>query len=119
MLAFLWAAAAGNYGVQIMLLVVGVLLGVLLLGLVELSFLGYLKLRELRQLWASPNPLVEPENEPDATPEPPAAGRPPYTRAPHLRSVPSSLPAASRNHHTVNAYATLRRNANTDNDLSA
>ena len=118
----LLAAAVTNsgYGAQIILFILGILLGMLLLGLGELSFLGFLKFRELRQLWVAPRPATEPEDDYLPDPEPPAENRQPVTHRPHLRVVASPAPVAARNGHAPHAQAALRRNAGyDDNDFSA
>ena len=117
----LLAAAVTNsgYGAQIILFILGILLGMLLLGLGELSFLGFLKFRELRQLWVAPKPASEPDDDCFTDPEPPAESRQPVTRRPHLRVVASPPPGAARNGHAPHANAALRRNAGYDDDRSA
>ena len=114
------AVTNSGYGAQIILFILGLVLGMLLLGLGELSFLGYLKFRELRQLWVAPKPETEPEDDYLPDPEPSTENRKPVTHRPHLRVVASpSPPVASRNGHAPTANAALRRNAGYDDDLRA
>jgi hypothetical protein len=112
----LWATTPpGGYGEQLITLAFGWLLGVLFLGLCELSFLGYLKLCELRAVWFPPQVAAETEDDFDTRPEPPAASQP-VSPTPPLPLVSMSAPAASRNGQQPNAYAALCRNASHDGD---
>lgn len=104
-------AATASYATQIMLLGLGIVLGMLLLGVCQLSFLGYLKGRELWRLWRLPQAGAVSEDSPLTAPEPPAESRSSMPHKPHLRAVASLAPAASRNGQALNARAALRRNA--------
>ena len=113
------AVTNGGYAAQIIIFGLGIVLGLLLLGLGELSFLGFLKFRELRQLWVVARPATEPKDDYLPDPEPPAESRQPVLHRPHLRVVASPVPATTRNGQAPNAQAALRRNAGYDDDLSA
>ena len=114
------AVTNGGYAAQIIIFGLGIVLGMLLLGLGELSFLGYLKFRELRQLWVAPKPAPEPDDDYLPDPESLAESRQPVIHRPHLRVVASPVPATTRNGQAPHANAALRRNAGyDDNDFSA
>lgn len=113
------AATSGGYLIPMTLFICGLLCGMLLLAVGELSVLGYLKFRELRQAWGLSKPAPELEEAPLPDP-PPAASRSHVADKPRLHVIQRPAPPSSRNGHTAHARAALRRNAGyEDDDLSA
>jgi hypothetical protein len=114
------AATNGGYLIPVILFICGLLCGMLLLAVGELSLLGYLKFRELRQAWGLSKPAPEPEEASLPDPPPPAASRSNVADKPRLHVIQRPAPTTSRNGHTVHAQTALRRNAGyEDDDLSA
>lgn len=113
-LTYLAAVQETDRWTQWLLLALGWLLGILFLGLCELSLLGYLKLLELTAAWR--HTCTGDPADPDA---PPPATRPQVAPMlapqPCLQAVaPARVPATRAGaglSQTVDAQAALRRNA--------